>query len=62
MTASEVIEALADLVCLNSLEEGEDDDVDFFPGLHRVIGCGDKHLLILLFDDGSSVSITAREA
>ena len=62
MTASEVIEVLTDLVCLNSREEGEEDDVNFFPGLHRVIGCGDKHLLILLFDDGSSVSITAKEA
>lgn len=62
MTANEIIEVLTDLVCMNSREECEDGDVDLFPGLHRVIGCGDKNLLILLFDDGRAVSITAKEA
>lgn len=61
MTAKETIEILSDLIICNS-QECETDDVCFFPGLDRVVACGDKGILILNFDDGSTVCIMAEDA
>ena len=61
MSAKEIIEVLSDLIICNS-QECESDDVCFFPGVDRVIACGDRGILILNFDDGRSVRITAEDA